>query len=391
MKNIAEKMIAMSNESLLGSLTEPKFMLSEIIDALKDNYSSFLTQSSVLLIVVNEDFTVKYISNMLCHSLHRPKNTLLNESMFSFANQTTKSKIAEVIEDLKGKVGKKRKVSDLVFHCIYNVEHYFDGLVLNLVNDPRIGGYLFYLNNVSVHKKVESQLKDLNLELDSFVYKASHDLRAPLTSLAGLINITESDFPPQAWENFSLMKRSVTKLDKFISQLANYSRNTNTENEYSQINFELMIGGIIENYKHLKDADKIDFQLVLNIKSAVVSDSFRLQTILNNLISNAIKYHQVSKNGPFIRIEIEEIENSITIKVRDNGRGISQEYVNKVFDMFMRASHESDGSGLGLYIVKKALEKLDGKIYVQSIYGEGSTFTVILPLQERVIRSSEAA
>ncbi len=265
-------------------------------------------------------------------------------------------------------------------YCAYNYEHYFDGIAINLSEDKRVEGYLFYLHNVSEHRRTENELKDLSLELDSFVYKASHDLRAPLTSLAGLINITEMDFPQSAKENFSLMKKSVCKLDKFIRQLANYSRNNNTEKEFTEIDFYSMVSEIVDNHKHLKGGDKIHFEITKTFDEPLISDPFRLGVVLSNLISNAIKYHRADQDFPFIKINASLTDSSFAIAVEDNGSGICEEHINSIFEMFKRATEYSDGSGLGLYIVKKALEKLDGKITVESEYGNGARFLVNLPI-----------
>jgi signal transduction histidine kinase len=370
-------------EIILPNLERKKHKTREIIDVLKDNYSAFVAKREILLIVINDAFEVTYMSHSLCDSLHRPKHTIMQRSVFSMVDTKTNENIKSLVKDLQGNHGKKNTVQDFILYCAYNYENYFDGIVINLSDDKRVGGYLFYLHDVSERRKTENQLKDLSLELDSFVYKASHDLRAPLTSLAGLINITEMDFPPNAKENFNLMKRSVTKLDKFIRQLANYSRNNNTETEFTEIDFCSMVQEIIDNQKHIRGGEKIHFEIIKNFDNALVSDPFRLNVILSNLISNAIKYHQVDQSFSFIKIKLIMVESAISISVHDNGIGIHEKDISSIFEMFKRAVDYSDGSGLGLYIVRKALEKLDGKINVESKLGEYSCFTVTLPILKK--------
>lgn len=362
-----------------GAPPKLPFKAKALVDALTEEYAHLLLQSEVLLLIVNEDLTVEFMSNTFCDLLHYPSQSLIDKSIFSIMAPESHEYIENAIGSIREQANKSYRLHDLSLYCAFGYQHFFDGLVINLHNDESVGGYLFYLHNATERRKIETQLKDLNLELDSFVYKASHDLRAPLASLSGLISLTESDFPLEARENFDMMKSSVQKLDKFITQLAHYSRNNNTEADYSKIDFQSLIEEVINTYKYLDNADKIHFEIVIKAKEVVISDAFRLKVILSNLISNAIKYHQVRQAAPFIKIKIEANDTAFVIVIEDNGIGINKQYIDKIFNMFTRATDYSDGSGLGLYIVKKALEKLKGEIRVSSQEGKGSIFEVLMP------------
>ena len=111
----------------------------------------------------------------------------------------------------------------------------------------------------------------------------------------------------------------------------------------------------------------------------LITDKNRLNIILNNLISNAITYQDPSKNDPLVNIKVDMSDTETNIIVKDNGIGISKELQEKIFDMFFRGSENSDGSGLGLYIVKESVEKLNGTINVRSVPGKGSEFRVLIP------------
>ncbi len=350
-----------------------------LVDVLHEKYAHLILQSEVLLLIVNEDLTIEFMSNTFCDLLHYPSQSLIDKSIFSVIAPESHKDIENAIESIRNHANKSHRVHDLALYCAFGHQHFFDGLVINLHKDESIGGYLFYLHNATERRKIETQLKDLNLELDSFVYKASHDLRAPLASLSGLISLTESDFPLGARENFDMMKSSVHKLDKFIKQLAHYSRNNNTEADYSEIDFQSLIEEVINTYKYLDNADKIHFEIIIKAEKVIISDAFRLKVILSNLISNAIKYHRVKQEFPFIKIKVEANDAAFVIVIEDNGIGINKHYIDKIFNMFTRATDYSDGSGLGLYIVKKALEKLNGEIKVSSKEGKGSIFEVITP------------
>ncbi len=109
------------------------------------------------------------------------------------------------------------------------------------------------------------------------------------------------------------------------------------------------------------------------------SDAMRLKIVLNNLMNNAIKYHDYNKESRYIRISTSPSEHGMKFSVCDNGMGIPLEHHDKVFNMFYRASDKSKGSGLGLYIVKESLGQLGGTVSLKSTLGEGSTFTILIP------------
>jgi signal transduction histidine kinase len=199
----------------------------------------------------------------------------------------------------------------------------------------------------------QQKLMQVNFELDSFVYKASHDMRAPLLSLLGLIDITQRDYPVDTLQYLQLMKKSVLRLDKFIVELTQYSRNERLEAQIEKVNFDEIINQTLADFQHLPAMDKVHVNLRLNHQVPVYADVFRLKIILNNLISNAIKYSDTNKEYPYVSVAVSSDRNVFRVKIEDNGIGIMEEHTDKVFDMFFRATQKSEGSGLGLYIVKR--------------------------------------
>ncbi len=218
-----------------------------------------------------------------------------------------------------------------------------------------------------------------NNELDRFVYSASHDLSAPLKSILGLITVAQMEKPtPEINQYLDLMKRSVLKLDSFIRDIISYSRNARLPVKKVAISFSVLIESIWSDHQFTPNVDKIKFQLVNNIHSEFLSDETRLKIIFNNLISNAIKFHRAD-HSPYIKITASEFSEHFEFKVEDNGMGISLALQNKIFDMFFRATETVQGSGLGLYILKEALSKLNGTVKVESVLDEGTTFNISLP------------
>lgn len=242
---------------------------------------------------------------------------------------------------------------------------------------------LVALNRHSALKLVENTglLMKTNAELDRFVYSTSHDLRAPLSSVMGLINITEKSREPEEMVKYlGMMRERVMSLDRFIRDITDYSRNNRLEVKREKVYLRCLIDEIWESLKFSAEAETILFKNDIPEQLFIDVDRGRLQVVLGNLISNAMRYQDTKKNQPFILIEHYITGNIICLKVADNGQGIPKEYHTKVFDMFFRANEKSKGSGLGLYIVKEAIMKLSGSIQLDSEATEGSTFTVRLPL-----------
>lgn len=257
----------------------------------------------------------------------------------------------------------------------------------NPMNDGngRIQGVSIFARNITQRKQAEDELKRTNFELDSFVYRASHDLRAPLRSILGLLNLLEIDNDEANRMNYvSLARTSINKLDTFIADLTHYSRNSRTEIVPEPINFVQIIEDCVENLKYMERADRIKVYTDIYGNSAFYSDPNRLSIVLLNLISNAIKYQDLEKTDPHLKIRVSSGARNAQILIEDNGRGIKPEYISRIFDMFYRASEESYGSGLGLYITKQVIEKLGGTIAVNSTFGWGTTFAITIPNLNKV-------
>ncbi|MBJ7879773.1 PAS domain-containing protein [Gelidibacter salicanalis] len=228
------------------------------------------------------------------------------------------------------------------------------------------------------------ELKKTNNELDRFVYSASHDLRAPLKSLLGLSDIIREDTDEDnviQLEQMDMMKKSIIKLDDFIEDILQYSRNSRTEVVQEEMNFEETLQGLIKEYKHMEETKKIKLKVDIQQDLKFVSDKRRINIVLNNLISNAFKYQDLSKENQVVSIAIKCRNGMANIRIKDNGIGIDTKDQKKIFEMFYRATKASEGSGLGLYIVKETLDKLNGTITVKSELGKGTTFLVSLPNQ----------
>jgi signal transduction histidine kinase len=223
-------------------------------------------------------------------------------------------------------------------------------------------------------------LTKANAELDRFVYSASHDLRAPLSSLLGLIEIArKSDNPEENKIFLDMMKERVQKLDQFIHEIIDYSRNSRLDVKKETIKVFELVKEVIEGLKFAEGLEEVYVRYSIDPALEVQSDRSRLKVVLNNLIGNAMKYQDPTKEDQMVSVEAWVENCCIKIKVGDNGIGIADEHKEKIFDMFYRASEKSKGSGLGLYIVKETIQKMQGTIYLESEYGKGTSFILTLP------------
>ncbi len=229
------------------------------------------------------------------------------------------------------------------------------------------------------NKELMEKLKKANDELDEFVYRASHDLRAPLASVMGLIDLAKEEEDIAKLKEYNTLKeQNLLKLDLILKDIISFSKNSHLQLIPERIFFEQLIVECFQYNDYLENADSVDKTYTIAGEGVFISDRFRLSIILNNLISNAIKYCQLSK-VPKLHIEVSLVDGQAVIAVEDNGKGISEDQLSKIFDMFHRGIAESTGAGLGLFIVKEAVYKLKGSIDVTSVEEEGSKFIVTLP------------
>jgi signal transduction histidine kinase len=239
---------------------------------------------------------------------------------------------------------------------------------------------MYFLMDIHYHSQKSvldknDELQKANTELDRFVYSASHDLRAPLSSLLGLIEVAKLDH--HGVDHYlDMMKTKIHDLENFIKEIISYSRNSRMDIKKQPVNLRQTVSEVTEALAFSVGNPDIRIENLVSDDMILHTDGMRLKIVLSNLIDNSLKYRDEKKKTPFIRIEAAERDDVKLIIVKDNGVGIDQLYLDKIFHMFFRASEHSKGSGLGLYIVKETLNKINGTIRVESSLGAGTTFLV---------------
>lgn len=255
-----------------------------------------------------------------------------------------------------------------------------------LTDESEILGLCIGMVNITDKKQYEDKLsqqykeiEEVNKQLDQFVYSASHDLRAPLNSVLGLISLSKMENPPESLQSYlEMMERSVIQLDELIKDFLNYSKNKSIDTVKNKINLFKLLNQLFESLRFMENAEKINFKNLIDPKLDIVVDDQRLKMALSNLLSNAIKYHDYNKTKQEIIVKAEVNQEMVIINVIDNGNGIEAEKLPFLFDMFYRATNKPGGTGIGLYLVKQIVEKMEGTIAVKSLLGSGSEFTITL-------------
>jgi len=242
-----------------------------------------------------------------------------------------------------------------------------------------------FLLSANHHSEKEILLKNelllkTNEELDRFVYSASHDLKAPLSSMLGLIEIAQrTDDPEEVKLCLGMMKTRINNLDDFILEIIDYSRNSRLELKKESFKLVDLVKEVVDSLRYADGFENIYFKLDVPVDLEINSDRGRLKVILNNLVGNSLKYNDAGKDEKLVEIKTSHQNDWVVIQVNDNGIGIAEEHQPKIFDMFYRATERSKGSGLGLYIAKETIEKLGGKISLTSEVGQGTNFSVAIP------------
>jgi len=241
-------------------------------------------------------------------------------------------------------------------------------------------------DEISTRKETEAKLLQTNLELskrntelDNFVYSVSHDLRAPIASVLGLINLARKDKNKSMKDVYlDMIHKSAVRQDDFIKEILDQSRNSRLEVKCDEIAFEQIIEEAFAHLSHATDPEQpVQKDIKVNQLVAFHSDRWRIKVILNNLISNAIRY----RNGkdPVITVNVDVGSTSAVMTIQDNGKGISSEHLPNIYKMFYRGTDDGAGSGLGLYIVKEAVDKLRGSVNIESELGMGTLVTLEIP------------
>lgn len=236
--------------------------------------------------------------------------------------------------------------------------------------------------NRDLEVKVSERTKELqekNQQLDTFVYRASHDIKGPLRSIMGLTTIGLKDIEDEKAKVYLEHILSSTKrLDLVLADLLEMTRIKKSALDISAVYFSDLADDIIRGLQHDPSLRKVRIEKKVKQEKEFFTDVKLMNSVLQNFIENGMKYSDPKKKESWLKINIECKNGQAIFIFQDNGLGISKENQAKVFEMFYKVNQDSSGTGLGLFLVKLAIEKLQGELNIDSEPGKGSTFKVVI-------------
>jgi len=220
-------------------------------------------------------------------------------------------------------------------------------------------------------------------ELETFIYKTSHDMRSPIASSLGLLSLAETSKNSDGENYYKLIADQIHKLDGILKVLVDAASIRKGEKIIRLINFESVINEVLIRLEKMPGFNKIKFETNISSEQEFHSDKLLIVTLFQNLIENAIKYKKENINDSFVKISVTDKNGGVKISIEDNGFGIPENLQKDVFRIFFRASAKEPGSGLGLFTVNQTIKKLNGIISLTSKEKIGTTFTIYLPNEKK--------
>jgi PAS domain S-box-containing protein len=353
-------------ETFINNVSAPAEMFRELVE-----------NSGDVTIVTDRDYKIRYISSSVADLFGKEPMALLGKPIFEFIE-------AEVIQHWQEQLG--ALATPTSFGTVLTLpvdrrQRTFSARITNSFHQLHVQGMVIKLHDVTELKVREQKLIESNQHLDQVFYKTTHDLIAPLRSALGLVNLAAIAPDEQRLEYLALIKRNLLKLDNFIEEMNDFFRGERLEIKREKIDVRSLISEEIDNLRNLQETTHISIETNVRQRVDFYSDLFRIRTIITNLVSNAIKYSDLKKEKPMVQVEVAIDGNECLIVVQDNGIGIEEQYQQKIYERFFRGTSNSYGNGIGLFIVKDTVERLQGTIQVSSVVGAGTAFTVAIPNQ----------
>lgn len=242
-------------------------------------------------------------------------------------------------------------------------------------------------HDVTDLKQAQQDLLNANAEFEEFSYRISSELSAPVMTATSLLKTAETNVKEKrlddSIENMHAAHKSLSKLETLIQNILSLTQIRNNNEEDSEIYIEQEIDAAIEKFNTIENFNRLGIKKNIQIKKAIKANKKRFSLVIDNTISNAIKYQDTNKETSFLKILVFQKQNNAVIEIKDNGLGIPKEKQSTLFSMFERFHPDvSFGSGLGMYMINESVKKLGGSITFKDT-GDGSSFTISIPVQAK--------
>jgi signal transduction histidine kinase len=234
-------------------------------------------------------------------------------------------------------------------------------------------------SEITRRRKAEDELKMKCHDLSTLIYKLAHDIRGPVVTTAGLINLSKQDVKDAtALKYVDMIAQSNNRLDGVVKGLMQLIKIDATIIQKKRIDIARLINSVIESFLENPELKALDFRVKNDVTGNFYCEEELVHIIIYNVIANAVQYRKYL--DPFVFIHVFEKDGMLNLLIQDNGMGIGRKHIPRVFDIFFRASEHTKGTGLGLYVVKNIVEKLGGTIELESELREGTSVYISLPL-----------
>lgn len=337
-------------------------------------FKELVEHSEDIIIVTDSDFNIRYISSSVTSVFGYEPLEVIGKNIFEYIQQDKVAPWRDLLRQVTS------SCSDEFTVYVNGHKRYFDVHVANLLDSDSVQGVVLKLHDITRKKLRERELIKSNEHLDQVIYKTTHDLKAPLTSALGLIQIAERAGVEDKDQYIRLIKKSLLNLDAYIEEMNNFFRVEKLALQRDRIDLRTMLHDTQELLMNVMPS-KVKVLVSLDEATPWYSDTLRVKTIITNIFSNAIKYQDLQKQNPFVKIATRVTPEYCEISISDNGIGIEEEFQDKIFDLFFRATDKANGTGLGLFIVRDTIQRLNGSIEVKSVPGHGTTFFIKIPNQ----------
>jgi signal transduction histidine kinase len=245
-------------------------------------------------------------------------------------------------------------------------------------------GYALDISEIKKKNRLAEQknvkLEKLNKELNGVIYSITHDFRSPILAIKALVDLMKKKVQLNERIEFFLnhINNSIDRLDDQIIDIYYFAKNSNSELGSAPVNLRKLVS---ETFAMVEHSVPYPIKLIINIEEETIlcTDVYRLRIIINNLISNAVKYSSNREGNAFVEFVAKVDASTCSFYISDNGEGIPLHLQDKVFEIYFRANNKTAGTGLGLFICSEAIRKLGGTIELESTPGHGSTFSVNIP------------
>lgn len=360
-----------------------------------ETYRVLVERMSESAVTLNREGIILYCNSRFSKLVNRPLNQVIGSPFTQFLPEDLKGKFYSIFrkgwtEVVKGElviqpIGKSLLHVHLSLNSITTKDMVVLGMIITDLSDRKeleklaeAKHSLGILNNQLTDKN--RLLTRTNFDLDSFIYTASHDLKAPISNIEGLIAALETILHEEGVVKdeidkiIAMMSGSVVRFKKTILDLTEITKTQkNFEEDISTINCKEIIEDVMHSIQSMIDRKNVKIDIDTAHCAEINFSRKNLKSIVYNLISNAIKYSSPERQ-PEIFIKAENRNDYVLLTVKDNGLGIKQQDQAKVFSMFKRLHDHVEGTGVGLYIVKRIIDNAGGKIELESEVGKGTVF-----------------